>query len=113
MNDSLKAVIVEVSGGNVGNHHINLRGAFGLFPDDAIGGENSGASGKPIGVRFGSELVETDIDSTKAIFRERGAVRRLFEAESVIEGDLLLIERIGPREFHVSKASKRGFKYYL
>jgi hypothetical protein len=113
VNDSLKAVIVEVSGGNVRNHHINLRGAFGLFPDDAIGGSNSDESGRSVNVQFGREVVETDIDGTKAIFRERGAVRRLFENEGVIDGDLILIERTGPREFRVSKASKRGFKYYL
>ena len=113
MNNSLKAVVVEVTGGNVRNHHINLRGAFGLFPDDAIGGNSADVSGRPVGVYFGSEFVETDIDGTKAIFRERGAVRRLFENEGVVEGDLILIERTGLREFHVSKASKRGFKFYL
>ena len=113
MNETLKAVIVEVTGGNVRNHHINLRGAFGLFPDDALGGSNEAAAGTTLQVTFGSELVETDIDEGKAIFRERGAVRRFFENESVVEGDLVLIERTGPRAFEVRKASKRGFNIYL
>ena len=113
MNESLKAVVVEVSGGNVRNPHINLRGAFGLFPNDSLGGNNEALAGASIRVSFGVEAVETDIDETKAIFRERGAVRRFFERGSIAEGDLLLIERINLREFEVRKASKRGFKYYL
>ncbi|EBU8131913.1 hypothetical protein DLM20_24460, partial [Salmonella enterica subsp. enterica serovar Java] len=112
-NETLKAVIVELTGGNVRNNHINLRGAFGLFPDDALGGPNEASSGKLISVSFGAESVETDLDETKAIFRERGAVRRFFEREAVGEGDLVLIQRTGPRAFEVSKASKRGFKNYL
>ena len=113
MNETLKAVIVELTGGNVRNFHINLRGAFGLFPDDCIGGNNEDAAGLPITVQIGSETVSTDIDETKAVFRERGAVRKLFESENIVEGDLIMIERTAPRSFRVSKASKRGFKYYL
>jgi hypothetical protein len=113
MNETLKAVIIELTGGNVRNHHINLRGVFGLFPEDCLGGNNESHQGKLVEVHFGAELVETDIDETKAIFRERGAVRRFFENESILEGDLLLIERLEPRKFHVSKASKRAFKFHL
>ncbi len=113
MNDTLKAVIIELTGGNVRNHHINLRGAFGLFPDDCLGGNDKAAAGRPISVQIGGQVVQTDIDETKAIFRERGAIRRFFEDENVVEGDLILIERAKPRSYHVSKASKRGLKYYL
>lgn len=113
MNETLKAVIIEVTGGNVRNHHINLRGALGLFPDDCLGGSNGSAAGKPISLEIGAEVIDTDIDETKAIFRERGAIRRLFECENVVEGDLILIERSAPRTYRVSKASKRGLKYYL
>jgi hypothetical protein len=113
VNETLKAVIVEVSGGNIRNHHINLRGAFGLFPDDCFGGSNEAAAAKTITLEIGHESVDTDIDEGKAIFRERGAVRRLFENENVAEGDLILIERVNERCYRLSKASKRGFKYYL
>jgi hypothetical protein len=113
VNETLKAVIVEVTGGNVGNHHINLRGAFGLLPDDCLGGSNVSAAGAPITLDVGKESIVTDIDETKAIFRERGAIRRFFEVERVAEGDLILIERVKDRLFRLSKASKRGFKYYL
>lgn len=69
MNRTLKAVIVEVSGGNVRNNHINLRGAFGLFPDDCLGGGNGRLAAKPITLEISGEEVSTDIDESKAIFR--------------------------------------------
>ena len=113
VNETLKAVIVEVSGGNIRNHHINLRGAFGLFPDDCFGGSNEATAGYSIILQAGAESIETDIDETKAIFRERGVIRRFFSDENVQEGDLILIERVKDRTYRISKASKRGFKYYL
>jgi hypothetical protein len=113
VNETLKAVVIELSGGNIRNHHINLRGAFGLFPDDCFGGSNESLAAKPISLFIASESVDTDIDEAKAIFRERGAVRRFFEAENLVEGDLVLIERQEGRSYRVSKASKRGYKYYL
>ena len=113
MNKTLKAVIVEVTGGNVRNHHINLRGAFGFFPDDALGGSSEAQAGRPVKLWISGEVISTDIDETKAIFRERGAVRRFFENDAVVAGDLVLIERSGAREYQISKASKRAFKYHL
>jgi len=113
MNETLKAVIIELSGGNIRNRHINLRGAFGLFPDDCFGGSNEAARANSITLQIGTESVITDIDETKAIFRERGAIHRFFDNDDVHEGDLVLIERIADRSYRLSKASKRGFKYYL
>jgi hypothetical protein len=88
-------------------------GRLGYFPDDCLGGNNSAASGATIALHIGKELIQTDIDEGKAIFRERGAIRRPFEDEGIVEGDLILIERIEPRTYRVAKASKRGFAYYL
>ena len=113
MNETLKAVVIEVTGGNIRNHHINLRDVFGLFPDDCFGGSNEAAKARSISLEIGAESVDTDIDETKAIFRERGAVRRFFDNDCVEEGDLVLIERVAERSYRLSKASKRGFKYYL
>jgi hypothetical protein len=113
MNETLKAVIIELTGGNIRNHHINLRGAFGMFPEDCLGGSNESLAAKPIRLSILSEEVDTDIDEAHGIFRERGAIRRFFEAENLAEGDLVMIERHEGRTYRVSKASKRGFKYYL
>jgi len=111
--ENLKAVIVELTGGNVRNSHLYLREALGFFPEDSIGGSNAGESGKPIKLRFAGEEVESYIDGSKAIFRDRGAMRRFFEREHIEEGDLVLIERESARIYSISKASKRAFKYHL
>jgi hypothetical protein len=111
--ENLKAIIVEVTGGNVRNAHIYLREALGFFPKDSIGGSSLGEAAKPVRVRFIGEEIETDIDGSKFIFRDRGSTKRFFEHENVEEGDLVLIEREGPRLYSISKASKRAFKYHL
>ena len=113
MANNLKAIIVEVTGGNVRNAHIYLREALGFFPADAIGGSNANEAAKAIRLRFTGEEVETDIDGSKGIFRERASTRRFFEREHFEEGDLVLIEREGSRLYSISKASKRAFKYHL
>jgi DNA polymerase-3 subunit epsilon len=113
MNNTLKAVIVEVTAGNVRNHHINLNGTLGLFPDDAVGGSNKASCGAQITLLIGADAVQTDVDGTKGIFREGAAIRRFFAEEGVEEGDLLLIERRGERTYGLSKTSKRAFKYHL
>ena len=113
MNDSPKAVIIEVSGSNLRDRHIDLRGESGLFPSDCLGGSDRSAASHAIRLQLGSERVETDIDEGEAVFRERGAVHQSFEDERLAEGDLVLIERVGDRSYNVSKASKRGFNHYL
>ena len=113
MAENLKAVIVELTGGNVRNAHIYLREALGFFPADSIGGSHAGEAASPITLRLTAEAIETDIDGSKFIFRDRGAIRRFFDQQNVEEGDLILIEREQPRTYSISKASKRAFKYHL
>jgi hypothetical protein len=113
VNETFKAVIVQLTGGNVRNYHINLRGTFGIFPEDALGGSSKDAQGCKLEVRFGSERTQTDIDEGKAIFRERGAVRRFFEERAVKEGDYVLIERLSERTYRVDTIAKRIFEHYL
>ena len=113
MNDTLKAVIIEVSEGNIRDHRVEVRGAFGLFPEDSFGGRDQAVAATPLTLFVGFEPVETDIHETRAIFRERGAFRRFFESEHIVEHDLILIERTDDRCFPISKASKRALRYYL
>ncbi|HEY4114555.1 MAG TPA: hypothetical protein VGM17_10900 [Rhizomicrobium sp.] len=112
MNETLKAVVIELTDDNVRNREIYLRGALGLFPDDCFG-SNGRACATPITLRIGQETVKTDIDEEKGIFRDCSAIKRFFEEEAVSEGDLIVIERVQPREFRLWKTSKRGFRYYL
>lgn len=113
MSDSLKAAIFEIADGHVRDQEIPLHGAFRMFPNDCFGGTESSSAGATIELRIGSHVVNTDIETSNAVFRERGAIRRFFEEERVAEGDLLMIERLGPRSFALSKVSKRVFQYYL
>ncbi|WP_114389973.1 hypothetical protein [Notoacmeibacter marinus] len=109
MNPTLRAVIIELTEGNIANHHIYLRGADGLFPDDAFGGRNSMEAGRPIEIVFSGDRIDTDIDKTKSIFRERGAVRRFFQREKLVAGDVVLIRRVGNRAFEVTKADNSSW----
>jgi hypothetical protein len=113
VNETLKAEIIDMTGGSVRNHHVHFRGASGPFPDHSLRGSNASAAGRAIGFRSGGETIQTDVDETKAIFREPGSIRELFEREDIVEGDLILIERTGTRAYRFCKATKRGFNYYL
>jgi hypothetical protein len=72
MNDTLKAVVIELSDGNIRNHHINLRGAFGMFPDDCLGGSNESLAGKPIRLSILSEQIEPTSMKKKQSFGSAG-----------------------------------------
>jgi hypothetical protein len=113
MNETLKAVVLQLTADNVRNHEICLRGALGLFPDDSVGRGNEHAQATAITLRIGGETVKTSINEETAVFRERAAIERYFEKEKIFEGDLIVVERTEAREFDLWKASKRGFKYYL
>ena len=109
----MRAAVIEVTGGNVRNAHVYLRELISFFPADAVGGSHAGASGATVELSLGSERVNTDIDGKKLIFRERGALRRFFEREAVLEGDLLVLKRTSPRVYELSKTSRRAFDLYL
>ena len=113
MPGSLRGILVEVSDGNVRNHHVYLREALGFFPKDCVGGSNKSEAASPISLELGQERVETDIDGDKAIFRDRGSIRRFFELERVSGGDVLFIERLGERSYRISKPAKRVLNHYL
>jgi hypothetical protein len=113
MNETLKAVVIELTAGNVRNHQIYLRGALGLFPDDRLAGSHEHARATSITVRIGKETVSTSIDEENATFRQSDAIRRFFEEETISPGDLIVMERLQRREFQLWKASKHGFRYHL
>ncbi len=95
--------ILTVTGGNIRNNHIYLPLEF--FPQDAIGGSNrSEVAARTISVTFSSgDTVQTDIDGTKRILRERGAVGDFFGRAGVREGDSIRITNTGPYCYEISK----------
>ncbi len=94
-----------VTQGNIDNSHLYLTELLDVFPEDALGGsDESQAASRTARVRWGAEVVETDIDRTKNIFRKRGWVARFFDEGRIQAGDRVLLEQLEPYLYRVSKA---------
>ena len=94
-----------VTQGNIDNNHLYLTELLDMFPEDVFGGsEESHAAPQTVRVQWGSEVVETDIDRTKNIFRKRGWVARFFDEGRIQAGDRILLEQLEPYLYRVSKA---------
>lgn len=93
-----KSGAVRLSGGNIRNHHINLRSIASLFPADVFGGsDRTKIAPRQLMVTFRpGEVIETDIDDTKKIFRARGAVGDFFRLAQAREGDIVDVSMTGP-----------------
>jgi hypothetical protein len=93
-----------ITQGNINHSHIYLTGIMNLFPDDVMGGKNKkDAAPKAVCVHWGDDMVYTDIDSEKRMFRRRGWLRRFFEANRITAGDRVLFEQLEPYIYRVSK----------
>jgi hypothetical protein len=95
---------VTVTGGNVRNNHLYL--PLDFFPDDAIGGSNKASiAPKEITAVFEPGLtIQTDIDRSKRILRNRSAIPDFFARACIGEGDTVRITRTGSHTFHFAKA---------
>jgi hypothetical protein len=98
---------LKVTQGNIDNHHIYLTDTLNIFPDDVFGGsDESQAASQMIRVQWGAEIVETDIDRTKNIFRKRGWVARFFDEGRIQAGDTILLEQLEPYLYRISKVQE-------
>jgi hypothetical protein len=86
---------VVLTGGNIRNGHIYLRGVSSMLPADVIGGPNASTKApRRLTVSFEpGETVETDVAGDKMIFRARGPVSDFFRLSGAKEDDAVLIER--------------------
>lgn len=106
MSDERRVVL---TAGNIRNHHFYLRGCEDLIPDGGLGGANSSAAGRLFAVRFRpGPTVETDVDRTKMILRDRRAVRAFLEASAADAGDLVVLRRAEERLVEVRLEPKDG-----
>src|SRR5438128_205334 len=97
--------VLTVTQGNLDNNHLYLTEVLDMFPEDVFGGPDaSQAASRTVRVQWGDEVVETDIDRTKNIFRKRGWVVRFFDENRVQAGDRVLLEQMEPYLYRVSKA---------
>src|SRR5438874_13836777 len=94
-----------VTQGNIANNHLYLTEVLDMFPEDVLGGpEASQAAPRTVRVQWGAEVIETDVDRTKNIFRKRGWVGRFFDENRIQAGDRILLEQLEPYLYRVSKA---------
>ncbi|QNP45666.1 hypothetical protein H9L14_14260 [Sphingomonas sediminicola] len=100
-------VLIPLTAGNMRNNHIYVRAAKHLVPAGSLGGSNSESAGDNLTVSFlPGETVDTDIDATKMIFRNRSAVADFFKRTGASEGDHAIIHRVGPHSLEVSLLRK-------
>ena len=102
--------LLRVTKGNCRNSHIYLTGHYDFFPKDCIGGskrKNGTASGIRIFLTGLDREIETDIGTDvgtgkpRKFFRGRAWVRDFFEKHSIGPGDVLALERTGPRSYRL------------
>jgi DNA polymerase III subunit epsilon len=97
--------LITITQGNLDHNHMYITDVADLFPEDVIGGpDESQAAPRTVRVHWGSGTVDTDIVRDKNIFRRRGWVRQFFSEARIVAGDRVLLERIEPYIFRVSKA---------
>jgi hypothetical protein len=106
-----KRAEIHLTVGNIKNSHVYLSDHHGMFPADSFGGPNR-ASGEgkylKLIVKGLDEVVETDIDGEKMIFRRRDWCERFFKIHGLMAGDSLVIERLKDYEYVVYPKEKAG-----
>jgi hypothetical protein len=97
--------LLTLTQGNLDNKYLSLAEVLDMFPEDVRGGSDAAqAAPRTVRVQYGNEVVETDIDATKNIFRKRGSVARFFDENKLQAGDRVLLKQVEPYVYHVSKA---------
>lgn len=87
-----------LTGGNLRNDHFYLTDFLEKFPANTIGGNNRAkAAERQISIDWGGpQLVFTDIDRSKRMFRSRAWVGQLFAASNAQEGDEVVVSSSDP-----------------
>ena len=93
---------IELTQGNINNHHLYLTKIIDFFPKASIGGANETDSGALLNIDFGGvEPVLTDIAGDKKIFRKRSWVRVFFKSNQLKAGSKVVIEKTGETSYRV------------
>ncbi len=101
--EALTRVSVELTQGNLNNHHVYLRRIQDQFPADALGGRTRADAGRPIHLHFSDGAsVETDIVGHSGLLRARGLWRRWFAAQQAQPGDRVCFLPLGGRNYRVT-----------
>ena len=98
---AIDSCCLTVTQGNLNNGSLCVTGAIALFPKDVFG-ESSQCARRTVSIICGDEEVNTDIVRPKNIFRRR-TWRRFFEANGVEDGNSIMLEKLNPYSYRVSK----------
>ena len=99
----LRCRFLTLTQANLDHGHIYLTECMDMFPEDALGGPNkSQAAQRTIRILYGTEVVDTDIDREKRIFRQRAWVREFFSENRMVAGDRVWLEQLEPYLYRVS-----------
>lgn len=101
----MKYIEILLSQGNINQGHFYLPKVTDFFPLDSLGGKNKNEMAKTLDIYFcgTGEVVKTDIDSVKSIFRlARGESKRFIEQHKLYSGDKIFITKTGERSFSVA-----------
>ena len=95
---------MEITQGNIDHNHIYLRTLFDKFPAEVIGGANHAEAAKrELAVHWGAgDIVMTDLDGKKKLFRKRGWIREFFSRNHTRPGDMVAIEQIDAYSYRLS-----------
>lgn len=101
-----RRIEIEVSQGNLNNHHLYLRRHLNFFPADAVGPANSDdGEGRLLMIHFEGleDATTTDIAGGNKLFlRDRASWRKLYATHGLRAGDRVSIKRIGEYEYAIS-----------
>ena len=103
-NTQATEIRITLTQGNINNSHFYIPRQTELFPKEAWGGKNKSEAGVSVewdidGLDYS---VHSDIDGTKRILRNRGAVKDFFKLHGLKTGDEIKISKIDENKFRIS-----------
>ena len=102
--------LLQVTAGNIRNHHVYLTGHYDFFPADCLGKSKQSAERRSIAIHFDGldRTIHTHIacnaktGKPRGYLRAEGFVRQFFQHHEVQPGALLALERLSERTYRLS-----------
>lgn len=102
--------LFKVTAGNLRQNHLYVNGHYDFFPADCIGSSRrKDGTGRTVQIILDglNKTIETDIGTEagngkpRRFFRERRWFGKFFEHHGIKTGDVLAMERVGDRRYHL------------
>ena len=94
---------IEITAGNLKNHHFYLRSFLDRFPKELIGGrDRPNAVVARLETDDAGFATTTDICPTHRVFRDRSWTRSFFERSGAAAGDRVVVRELEPFHYQVS-----------